>query len=208
MNRSLSRVSAIFALFISTLVGTAALAAPGAHGPNGEHLDGPAQTAVAGSSMPRFEMKSETFELVGVLRTDELSMLINRFETSEPVLDAKVEVESGDMKVVAKFHADFGDYSVDDAAFLTAMKAPGEHALIVTVLADAESDLLDGILRVADAQVGTETGAHDHAHEEGRFFGLPLGAWIVIVLVMLAGLGWAVFHSTKPKNTVVSGAVR
>ena len=30
-------------------------------------------------------------------------MLINRYETSEPVLDAKVEVEAGNTKAVAKF---------------------------------------------------------------------------------------------------------
>lgn len=204
-NRSFRR---LYALPLLMFICGIAMAAPGAHGPNGEHLDAPAQTAAAGSSVPRFEAKSETFELVGVLRDDELSMLINRFETSEPVLDAKVEVESGDMKAVARFHADFGDYSVDDAAFLKAMKAPGEHALVVTVMAGSESDLLDGMLRVGGPRAGTQVDAHGHAHEEGRFFGLPLGAWIGLVLAVLVGLGWAVFCNTKPKNAAVSGVAR
>src|SRR3989475_3904658 len=53
------------------------LAAPGAHGPNGEHLDGPA-TQVQGSSAPRLETRSESFEMVGRLSVSEFSMFINR----------------------------------------------------------------------------------------------------------------------------------
>lgn len=206
MNRFFGRLCALSMLMF---IGTIALAAPGAHGPNGEHLDSPAQqTAASGSSVPRFEAKSETFELVGALRDDELSMLINRFETSEPVLDAKVEVESGNMKAVARFHADLGDYSVDDAAFLKAMKAPGEHALVITVMAGAEGDLLDGTLQVGGGRTGTNADAHGPAHEDGRYFGLPIGAWIAIVLAAVVGLGWAVFRNAKPKTAVVSGAAR
>ena len=205
-NRSFLRLCA---LSMPMLVGTIALAAPGAHGPNGEHLDGPAQhAAAAGGNAPRFEASSETFELVGTLRADEFSMLINRFETSEPVLDAKVELASGDMKAAARFHADFGDYAVDDAAFLKAMQAPGEHALVVTVLAGADSDLLDGTLRVGGGRTGPNAGAHDPAHAEGRYFGLPIGAWIAVALTALAGLGWAVFRNAKPNDAVGPGAAR
>ena len=57
------------------------LAAPGAHGPNGEHLDGPA-TQVQGSSAPRLETRSESFEMVGRLSVSEFSMFINRYETN------------------------------------------------------------------------------------------------------------------------------
>ena len=64
-----------------------AVASPGAHGPNGEHLDSPAQTASGTNAVPRMEAKSEAFELVGQLRDHEFSMLVNRFETNEPVLD-------------------------------------------------------------------------------------------------------------------------
>ena len=73
------------------------------------------------------EAKSETFELVARLGGGELSILIDRFETNEPVLNAQVEVESGKLKAVAKFHADQGDYAVDDAALLGALGQPGAH---------------------------------------------------------------------------------
>lgn len=46
----------------------------------------PAATAGGASTAPRMEARSESFELVAHLWGDELSMLINRFETSEPVL--------------------------------------------------------------------------------------------------------------------------
>ena len=183
---------------------SSASAAPGAHGPNGEHLEAPAQTAMPGSTAPRFEAKSETFELVATLRDGELSMLINRFETNEPVLDAKVEVESGDMKAAASFHADAGDYAVDDVAFISAMKAPGEHALVITILAGADSDLLDGTLQSA----GDLSDAHDHAHDANRPYGMPLAAWIAIALAVLAGLGWAAFRGTGRQSTATTGEAR
>ena len=41
--------------------------------------------------MPSFEARSEAFELVGRLQGGELSILINRFATNEPVLNATVE---------------------------------------------------------------------------------------------------------------------
>src|SRR2546427_11870866 len=78
------------------------------HGPNGEHLDGPA-TQVQGSSAPRLETRSESFEMVGRLSVSEFSMFINRYETNEPVLNAQVELELGNLKATAPFHADQGD---------------------------------------------------------------------------------------------------
>ncbi|MGR4867934.1 hypothetical protein ACIPRI_03575 [Variovorax sp. LARHSF232] len=183
------------------LLGAAAMAAPGAHGPNGEHLDVPAQAAVGGSSAPRLEAKSEAFELVGLLHADEFSMLINRFETNEPVLEAKVEVESGGTKAAAKFHADLGDYAVDDAAFLKALAAPGDHAIVVTIVAGAESDLLDGTLRSAGA---TATQAHGHAHDDEHSHGLPRAAWALLALL---ALGAAIYFLNR-RHRAATGAAQ
>ncbi|MFZ2987271.1 MAG: hypothetical protein WA086_04705, partial [Ideonella sp.] len=95
------------------------VAAPGAHGPNGEHLDSPA-TARLSAGLPRVEAKSEAFELVAELRAGELAILVDRFESNEPVLGAKLEVESGTHQAVAAFRAEQGDYAVTDAALLKA----------------------------------------------------------------------------------------
>ena len=101
-----------------------ALAAPGAHGPNGEHLDGPAPMRAA-SALPRVEAKTEAFELVAELRASELAILVDRYESNEPVLGAKLEVENGPLKAVAAFRAEQGDYVVTDAAMLKAVEATG-----------------------------------------------------------------------------------
>ena len=132
---------------LAGLLGLAGLAwaGPGAHGPNGEHLDTP--TAMNGAGLPRVEAHSDLFELVGQLHEGELSLLIDRYDSNEPVLGAKVMVESGGIEVVATFHTDHGDYAVEDARLLALLRQPGEHALVFTVTLGADADLLDGTLR-------------------------------------------------------------
>lgn len=180
-------------LLMLSLPSFGVVAAPGAHGPNGEHLDAPAAATTAASTAPRMEARSETFELVAHLRSDELSMLINRFETNEPVLDAKVEVESGPVKAVAKFHADMGDYAIDEPAFLKALQAPGQHSLVITVIAGADADLLEGTL-----QTNVESSSdHGHAH------GIPKVVWIAFALVtVMLGVVLMKRRARKPAGGV------
>lgn len=173
-----------------------AVAGPGAHGPNGEHVDAPTVAAGAGSSRPRFEAKSEQFELVATLGSGEFSMLIDRFATNEPVLKAQVEVESGGLKATAKFHDDIGDYAVADEAMLKLLGKPGDHAIVITVINGNESDLLDAILKVTadqaratdDAPHGHDQGlADDHGHEHTSgsrklWIGLGLVAAVLITI--------------------------
>ncbi len=180
-------------LFSSAVV----FAAPGAHGPNGEHLDAPTAAASSSSAVPNFEAQSEQFELVGQLQGGELSLLINHFATNEPVFNASVEVESGSLKAAAKFHTDMGDYAVDDAALLKALAAPGEHPLVVTILAGADSDLLDGTLKVS---AGTAVDGHaddGHGHD-----GPSATVWLALGLVVLAVLAW--FLGRKPKTIAMA----
>lgn len=140
----------IISLVLAMTMAASAFASPGAHGPDGEHLDGPAGTAPAGA-VPRVETFSEAFELVGQLSGGELSVMIDRYETNEPVLDGKLEVEFKGVKATAKFHPDMGDYAFDDAQFLKALATPGKHALLFTLIAGDESDLLEGTLEVTAA---------------------------------------------------------
>lgn len=157
-------------LALALAVASAGWASPGAHGPNGEHLDAPA-TANASSANPRFEARTESFELVGTLAGGELSLMIDRFETNEPVLQAQVEVESGGLKAPARFRADGGDHAVDDEAMLAQLAKAGTHALVVTVLAGQDADLLDAKLIVGpDAAQG-----HGHSHSHGLPKGHPYG---------------------------------
>lgn len=124
-----------------------ALASPGAHGPNGEHLDGTAAGGANGS-VPSVETFSELFELVGHLSGGELSILVDRYDTNAPVLNGKLEVQYKNIKAQAKFHADIGDYAIDDPALLKALSVPGKHALLFTIEGAGDSDLLEGTLEV------------------------------------------------------------
>ena len=77
-------------------------AGPGAHGPNGEHLDAPTTgQANAMQASLQIEATSDLFELVATLTGGTLSIFIDRFASNEPVLQAQVEVESGGLKAQA-----------------------------------------------------------------------------------------------------------
>ena len=165
--RPLRALSAMALAALLIVANAPALAAPGAHGPNGEHLDGPTSMRAA-SALPRVEAKSETFELVAELRASELAIVVDRYESNEPVLGAKLEVESGTLKAVAAFRAEQGDYAVTDAALLKALAAPGEHGLVFTLVAGNDSDLLDGTLVSAAGRVATAAAKDDHGHTHGN----------------------------------------
>lgn len=170
-------------------------AAPGAHGPNGEHLDAPAPAA-GSHAAPKLEAKSELFELVATLSGGELSILVDRFDTNEPVLGGQVEVEAGALKAVARFHADHGDYAVDDPKLLAALARPGEHPLVFTVAAAGQTDLLDGTLQVQPAPDGS---GQDHEHD-----GLlsPRNA-VLAAFVLLAGAAAAIVLRRRRRQGAV-----
>jgi len=186
-------------LAVSLACSTRAVAGPGAHGPNGEHLDGPPSAVVAASGAPRVEAKSELFELVARLSGGELSIMVDRFATNEPVLNAKVEVESGPLKAAAKFHEDIGDYAIDDPAMLKLLATPGEHPLVITVLAGNETDLLDGVLRSAVPGQAAKSAsgavdAEDHRHGVHRW------PWIVGGLAAMFAAIFALRRRKTPKD--------
>lgn len=136
----------------------------------------------AGAAAPRFEATSELFEVVGQLHGGELSLLIDRFTTNEPVLRANVEIESGSIKATARFHGDLGDYAVEDPAMLKLLSTPGEHPLVITILAGEETDLLDGVLKVGSA----DQAAHGHRHGHWTVWWVwGLGAIILLAFLMV-----------------------
>lgn len=189
------------ALAAALLTALPAQAGPGAHGPNGEHLDGPAAVQAPAGAVPRLETHSEAFELVATLAGGELSVLIDRYETNEPVLGAAVEIEFEGHSAKAKFHEDHGDYAVADEAFLKALSAPGEHALVFTITADKQADLLDGVLQVtAEGAAAAEGHGHEHGpaagaadkhdHDAASASRVVWLAGALAVLSAVAGAGW------------------
>ena len=176
---------------LSLLPLSAVLAGPGAHGPNGEHLDSPNGGQTQRSAVPRLETFTETFELVAHLNADELSIVIDRYDTNEPVLNGKLEVELNGIKAKASFHADHGDYAVTDAKLLQALAKPGKHTLLFTVSAGNDNDLLEATLNVSAHAPHPAEHAAGWPHLNGtRITGLVLSVLaVIVVIVMFAFLG-------------------
>lgn len=172
-------------VFIYLLAMSAAFAAPGAHGPNGEHLDAPGGGHVHSDTGPRIETFTESFELVGHLQDGELSMLIDRYETNEPVLNGKLEAELNGLKAIARFHADHGDYAIDDPKFLHELAKPGKHSLIFTLTVGEESDLLEGTLNVNAND--EQAQGHDDSRGDARRHEFSLRNWAIggVLLALL-----------------------
>lgn len=110
------------------------------------HDHAAAPPAPAASVAPRLEARTPLFEIVAVLDGRRLAVYVDRAASNEPVSGAQVEVEAGGERVEASEIAG-GLY----AAELPALAAAGDHALVFTVAAGDELDLLNGTLRVAAA---------------------------------------------------------
>lgn len=150
----------------------AAWAGPGAHGPGGEHLDGPVSTSLLGAA-PRLEARTELFELVARRDAEGLAIFVDRYDTNEPVLGATLEVESGNAKAIAQFRVESGDYLVSDKTLLAVIDVAGDHPLVFAVTAGPDADLLEGRLRVTAPQ-----------SQGGSRFATPRA---VVVAVLVAG---------------------
>ena len=157
-------------------LGLPALAAPGAHGPNGEHLDGPAAGSMAVSDgRPRLEAFTEVFELVAHLEDDAVVAMINQYVTNAPVDDAEVELDSNGTKVAGKFDPMTGEYSFADPKLIEILSKPGAHSMAFTITAGDEFDIVAGALVVPE---------HEHVGATASIWPWVLGALALLVLVL------------------------
>ena len=156
-----------------------------AHGPE-DHGAQSSGAVASQQSTPRFEAATDLFELVAVLTGGELSILIDRFETNVPVLEAQVEVESGGRKAMARYRADRGDYVVADPALLAVVARPGEHATVITVASKDESDLLNGTLVVGEATTRSGAAGHAHGDHDPALERVLIAVALVVLLALMA----------------------
>jgi len=159
--------------FVNLLPAVLVLGAPALAHEGEDH--GPPPAPAVQASVPRVAANSEEFELVGVVSGANLVVYLDRFATNEPVAGAKVELESGAVKAVGTAASDPGTYSLP----LGALASPGRHALVFTVEAGNESDLLSGTLEIP----GPPADVHGHLWSEWL-------AWGIGGLVFLVGIGW------------------
>jgi hypothetical protein len=181
------------------LASSLALAAPGAHGPDGEHIDAPGTSSTTAQATPRTETFTENFELVATLYSSELSVLVDDYNTNTPILNAQLQVEVGDLTAQATFHEDAGDYAFDDPALLQVLQQPGKHELIFTLVKDQQSDLLLATLDTA-GEAADHAGHDDHGHEHG-LLDSPLG-WIAAALALLLLIALVLRVRRKASHTV------
>jgi hypothetical protein len=116
-----------------TAVVFAAIAPASAH----EGHDHGEQPPVSAGALPRGEADSDAFEIVAIVRGENLEIYLDRFATNEPVTGATLEVESPDGPVRASAGAD-GTYRV--AAPWLAKN--GRTDLMFTVTAGDTTDIL------------------------------------------------------------------
>lgn len=139
----------------------AAFAAPGAHGPNGEHLDN--RITSSGAQKPKFETFTESFELVGELTEHELAIYLHDYRSNVPVANASIEIEVGEQTAEAVYEVADNHYSVTQESFLHAIEAPGEYPVILTIITDDTADLMEATFVVPEFT--SEDEEHGHAHE-------------------------------------------
>jgi membrane fusion protein, heavy metal efflux system len=155
---------------LSALLSAAAFASPG-------HDHGEAAPQASGPAAPKFSTYSDLFEVVGIVDGPHLDVYIDRFTDNAPVADAKVEIESGKIKLVGKYLKEEGTYEFEAAAF----KANGTYPIVVTVFAGKDTDIL-----AAELVVGQKTSAHHDG------FLHTVEAWLASPRLMAGLVGSAV----------------
>lgn len=166
-------VAGVCAISYSTLVQSA----PGAHGPNGEHLNVEPQALQA--KRPTFESFTESFELLGEVFVDKVKVYLHDFPTNKPVANATVELESGSLSAQADFKSELQHYVIRDEAFVEKLNQPGEHGIVITILTEESGDLLASTLLSPEA---ASEAAHEpiHHHEV---------SWTMVFIALLCFSG-------------------
>lgn len=159
-----------------------ALAGPG-------HNHGPAEPVEVGPSSPRLVAVSETYELVAILKDQDLTLYLDRVKDTSPVINAKIKMDVNGKTLVATSQTD-GTYKIKAQ---TLSKA-GNHEVIVTIVDGQNSDLLVGSIKIPEKK-------HTHSHEESTslFSSNSLVTWLLIATSM--GV-FGLFFGRLAKNSV------
>ena len=163
-------------------------------GPGHDHGDAPA--VAVGNASPRVSAHSDLFELVGIADGGELKIYLDRYATNEPVTDAKVEVEVGNIKGIAAAQAD-GSYSFKNDVF----SKPADLAISFTVLAGKDTDLLAGDLKIGPP---ADDHAHDAVAKPWLRWAAYAGGALLLALVAAAIVRW---RGKTSRRSLASNAV-
>jgi hypothetical protein len=149
--------------------------------------------AAHGPASPRFVAVSETFELVGVLEGQQLTLYLDRADTNSPVQNATLELELGGAKVAVQPHGE-GEF----IATLAQALPEGVTPVAATVLAGQDNDLLAGELDIHDAHAARAETRH---REWPWVLGLVVGIATLCLLLV-----WGLRRKTQPAAQIGGAA--
>ncbi|WP_196137887.1 hypothetical protein [Aliikangiella sp. G2MR2-5] len=175
--------SVAFLLALSQLVN----ASPGAHGPNGEHLDESGK--IAFSENPKFESFTESFELLGEVFENKLVIYLHDFKSNVPVPRANIELESGELLASAEYSELLKAYIVTNQEMIKLLNNEGEHEIVLTVIADKNDDLMS-----ANLNISSEHENIGNRMDEQHFH---FSWWIFISLIIVFGFGYFLGRTHK-----------
>ena len=188
--RSLQRVTALIVCVVLSSLALSKMvnASPGAHGPNGEHLD--TSNRVLASVNPKFESFTESFELLGELFDSQLVIYLHDFKSNAPIEGADIELESGELSANALYSDTLKAYVLTEQKMLELLNIEGEHEIVLTVMTQDNGDLLVANLtnlkstakvHTADAYINNDS--HDDDHHHIPWFEISLSHFWCLLLV-------------------------
>ncbi len=152
------------------------MAAPG-------HDHGEATPTATGTALPRFSAVSDLFELVGVLKGQQITLYLDRSADNSPVTDAQIELEIGGQQyIAAKQGTDEFEVVLNEAV------EPGLIPITAMVVAGDETDLLAGELDIHQSGLADEP-VHAHSWWEEYTDGIVGAAIALVVLILLVLVG-------------------
>jgi cobalt-zinc-cadmium efflux system membrane fusion protein len=193
--RARNAIAIVCAAFIHVALSAHSFAGPGHSGDEGHAHDTPASGSV---QSPRIIATSETFQLVGILKGGQVTFYLDRDADNAPVIDAVIEVTSGDTTVIAEKQPD-GTFSVQADGLVK----PGENEMQFSITAGDQSDLLGGVLIVPSI-------AHDESTATRSFLSLLNGSQTMIwgavggvIALLLGGLLGSLFAKRLPVAAII-----
>lgn len=109
------------------------------------HDHGPPSAELPTSNQPRAIVASEDYEIVAVLKDEELFIYVDRFADNSPVTEARLTVTFGPTDIQTKLMPD-GVFKLESKG----LRRPGKHELIFAVEEGSKSDLLITSLEVPE----------------------------------------------------------
>jgi hypothetical protein len=193
---ALVKMTLVLSLMILTLlfVSVSTYSSPGAHGPNGEHIELSQDNNA--SRRPTFEAFSESFELVGEVFDDVLFVYLHDFQSNIAVQFADIELEVGGIAVNASFDESLNYYRAENADFLGLLNTPGEHEVTITILTEDNGDLL--VANLMTPAISSQLDEQPHSHDDEH---LHFPWWTVALVVACISLGFFVGRKYQGEKT-------